>query len=196
MSVDTKWFRDRLADRQLSQRGLARLMGLDAAAVSLMFRGKREMKITEAAELARLLGVPADDVLEAAGVRIASQGERIPIVGWVDGAAEFHWQNDGDTLPHPGAGLAVDITAAQCRTAGSPLAHMDGWILYGQGTAPNGVQAESVGRLSWCRLRGGVIYLAAPSRSRQRGRWDLAGPAVDVRAADLEWAAPVLLIQP
>lgn len=99
-------------------------------------------------------------------------------------------------MPHPGAGLAVDIAAVQCRTAGSPLAHMDGWMLFGMAAAPNGVQPEAVGRLSWCRLRKGVIYLAAPSRSKQRGRWDLTGPAVDVRAADLEWASPVLLIQP
>ena len=54
--MDTKWFRDRLADRGLSQRALARQMALDAAAVSLMLRGKREMKLTEAAEIARLLG--------------------------------------------------------------------------------------------------------------------------------------------
>lgn len=32
MPVDTKWFRDRLADQRLSQRGLARQLGLDPAA--------------------------------------------------------------------------------------------------------------------------------------------------------------------
>lgn len=63
--MDTNWFRDRLADRGLSQRALARIMGLDAAAVSLMLRGRRVMKLTEAAEIARLLGVPAEDVMAA-----------------------------------------------------------------------------------------------------------------------------------
>lgn len=53
--MDTKWFRDRLADKGLSQRGLARHMGLDSAAISLMLRGRRAMKITEAAEIASLL---------------------------------------------------------------------------------------------------------------------------------------------
>lgn len=195
MAVDTDWFRARLADRQMSQRGLARALGLDAAAVSLMLRGKREMKITEAVELARLLGVPADDVMQAAGVRMQSGGNMVPIVGIVDGAGEFHWQ-DGGQVQHPGGGLATDVQAVQCQTAGSPLEHMDGWLLFGQGTAPKGVQAEAVGRLSLCRIRNGVIYLAAPSRARQRGRWNLTSPAAAARDVDLEWAAPVLLIQP
>lgn len=193
--MDTKWFRDRLADRQMSQRALARAMGLDAAAVSLMLRGKREMKLNEAAEIARLLGVGADDVLQAAGVRISSGGEQIPIIGWVDGVGEAHWHADG-SVPHPGAGLPAAINAVVCRTAGSALAHMDGWVLFSQAAAPAGVMAEAVGRLSFCRLRGGVIYLAAPSRSRARGRWDLTGPATDAAAADLEWASPVLMILP
>jgi transcriptional regulator with XRE-family HTH domain len=193
--MDTKWFRDRLADRQMSQRALARAMGLDAAAVSLMLRGRREMKLTEAAEIARLLGVPADEVLQAAGVRIESGGQAVPIVGFVDGAGEAHWEQDGSVL-HPGGGLPASISAVVCRTAGGPLAHMDGWVLFGQADAPRGVQAEAVGRMSFCRLRDGVIYLAAPHRSVHRGRWDLIGPATDAKGVQLEWAAPVLLIQP
>ncbi len=38
MPIDTEWFRDRLASRKLSQRGLAKAMGVDPSAVSLMFR--------------------------------------------------------------------------------------------------------------------------------------------------------------
>ncbi len=196
MAVDTKWFRDRLADRGMSQRGLARLLGLDAAAVSLMLRGKREMKLTEAAEVARLLGVPADDVIAAAGVRIDSGGELVPVVAYVDGEGEMHWSPEGDRVPHPGAGLPGSISGVQCRTAGSPLAHMDGWMLFGCADAPQGVQADAIGRLSFCRLRDGVIYIAVPSRSYRRGRWDLTGPAANASAVDLEWAVPVLLIQP
>ena len=195
--MDTKWFRDRLADRGLSQRALARQMGLDAAAVSLMLRGKREMKLTEAAEVARLLGVPADEVMQAAGVRIDSGGQAVPIVGYVDGAGEFHWeQRSSASVAHPGGGLPAEIAAVECRTAGGPLAHMHGWLLFGQASAPRGIQAEAVGRLSWCRLRNGVIYLAAPHRGVGRGRWDLTGPAATAKGVDLEWAAPVLLIIP
>lgn len=169
-------------------------MGLDPAAVSLMLRGKRAMKITEAAEIARLLGVPADEVMQAAGVRLDSGGAMVPIVGFIDGSGEFHWQRDGETR-HPGAGLG-DVSAVLCQTAGSPLAHMDGWVLFMQATAPTGVQPEAVGRMSFCRLRNGVVYLAAPTRSRTRGRWDLTGPHAEARGVDLEWATAVQVILP
>lgn len=194
--MDTKWFRDRLADRGMSQRALARHMGLDAAAVSLMLRGRREMKLTEAAEVARLLGVPAEDVIEAAGVRMSSGGAEVPVVGWVDGQSEMHWEPTGDKVLHPGGQLPPTISGVQCRTAGSPLAHMDGWMLFGCADAPKGVQADAIGRLSFCRLKNGVIFLAVPQRSYTRGRWDLTGPATSAKGAQLEWAVPVLLIQP
>lgn len=195
MAVDTDWFRDRLAQRQMSQRGLARAMGLDAAAVSLMLRGKREMKLTEAAEIAQLLGVPADEVIAAAGVRISSGGAQVSVVGTIDGTGECHWKPLGKT-PHPGAGMPANVSALQCRTAGSDMDHMDGWLLFFQAEAPKGVPADAVGRLSFCKLRKGVVYLAAPHRSYSRGKWDLTGPAARAQAVDLEWASPVLLIQP
>lgn len=197
--MDTKWFRDKLADRGMSQRGLARAMGLDAAAVSLMLRGRREMKLHESALIARLLGVPAEDVMKAAGVRMASDNTMTPVVGHVDGTGEAHWRVDGD-IPHPGGGLPEDIHAVVCRTAGTDLDHMDGWVLFTRGTllnTPEGkVDIDAVGRLSFCKLRNGVIYLAKPVRSIRRGRWDLTGPAAMARDVDLEWAIPVLLIQP
>ena len=65
--VDTRWFQNLLADKRLSQRQLAKRLGLDPAAVSLMLRGKRKMSVTEASELARFLGVEMDEVLLHAG---------------------------------------------------------------------------------------------------------------------------------
>ena len=35
-SIDTQWFTDRLAERRMSQRQLAKLMGIDSSAVSLI----------------------------------------------------------------------------------------------------------------------------------------------------------------
>lgn len=65
--VDRRWFQDRLADKRLSQRKLARHLHIDPAAVSLMLRGKRKMTAAEAAEVARLLGVSVDEVVLRAG---------------------------------------------------------------------------------------------------------------------------------
>lgn len=46
--MNTEWFRQLLSTRKLSQRGLAKLMELDPAAVSLMLRGQRKMTNEEA----------------------------------------------------------------------------------------------------------------------------------------------------
>jgi hypothetical protein len=177
----------------MSQRGLARAMQLDAAAVSLMLRGRRAMKVSEAAEIARLLGVPADEVMTHAGVRTAGTMQ-VAVIGSVDGAGEVTFASSG-TVPHLGGALPAAVSAVQCQTSRSVIDHMDGWVLFVP-DARSGIPAESVGRLSLCRIRGGLVYLAAPTRSYTRGRWDLSGPAGTAKAVDLEWAVPVLLIAP
>jgi len=200
MSVDTKWFRDRLAERQMSQRGLARLLGMDAAAVSLLLRGRRNMRIAEAAEIARLLGVPAEEVMAHAGVQTQAhnEGAEVPVCSWMDGAAEVHVEyGTGQTAPRPCTNLPENVSACLCRTAGSDIDHMDGWTLFAQTLAPNqGIPAEAVGRLAFVKIRGGVIHLAKPIRSTGRGRWDLSSPLGLMRGVELEWAQPVLVVVP
>jgi transcriptional regulator with XRE-family HTH domain len=68
--VDAPWFKLQLQRQQLSQRGLARRLGLDHAAIVRMFQGQRAMRIEEAAEIARLLAVDVRDVLHHAGARV------------------------------------------------------------------------------------------------------------------------------
>lgn len=196
MAVDTKWFRNRLSDQRMSQRGLARQLGLDPAAVSLMLRGKREMKIAEAAAIARLLGVPADEVMTHAGVSITSNGQLVPVCSYMDHCAEIHADDQGLTVQHPGGDLPESVTATQCRTAGTDLDHMDGWIMFASGVMDGTVQADAVGRLSVVRLRNGVIQLAKLARATQRGRWNLVSPLGVIKDAEVEWAKPVLLVTP
>ena len=162
-----------MADSRISQRGLARTLGMDASALSLTFHGKRTMKITEAVSIARLLGVPADEVMKAAGVRVESGGERIPFVGYIDPEGEAHWEPMGETL-HPGAGLPDNIAAIQCRTGTGALEHMDGWVLYKRDINPG--EKPEIGRLSICRLQSGVMYLGTPKRSFMRGKHDVVTP--------------------
>ena len=45
---------------------------------------------------------------------------------------------------------------------------------------------------AWFKAR--IADKRLSQRGLMRGRWDLAGPARDARAVDLEYAAPVLLI--
>lgn len=197
MPVQTQWFKDRLADRRMSQRALARAMGLDQAAVSLMFRGRREMRISEAIEIAHLLGRSPDEVMEAAGVDIANRGKRVPIARYLDGTGEVHMieVDDYQYVPFPGGDLPPTACAVQCRTAGSQLDFMDGWLLFIDSMVKPGVPAEAVGRLSVCKMAGNrIMHLAKPSRGYGRNRWHLTGPAASAQDVELEFANPVLQI--
>lgn len=191
MPIDTKWFRRKLTEREMSQRELARRMGIDSAAVSLMLRGQRQMKLTEAAEIARLLGVPADEVLTHAGVRLSSKGSEVPITGTMDAHGEVHWSAGLGTTAAP----AGEFTKAiQCRTAGTPLDYMDRWLLF-VGNPASQVAPEAMERLSVVKIRKGMTCIAQVRRGYKAGRWNLSGPIVATDDADLEWATPIGLIQ-
>lgn len=196
MPVNTAWFRSRLADQKMSQRALARQLGLDPAAVSLTLRGKREMKIAEAVSIARLLGVPADEVMRHSGVNIASNGKKVLVCSFMDAAAEVHTEATGMTVPHPGGDLPDSLMAIQCRTAGTDLDHMDGWVMFANINMDGTVQADAVGRLSIVRLRNGVMHIAKLARGSRRGVWNLVSPIGTIKDAELEWAKPILLVTP
>lgn len=189
---NTRWFVERLADKKLSQRGLARAMGLDAAAVSLMLRGKRQMKLTEAAEIGRLLGRPASEVIAAAGIKLDG-AKAVPLMGTVDSSGEIAPVAGKPTqkVPHPGGELPDDLYVLQVRNTGH---YMDGWLLYTSPPVRESVEPEAIGRLSMCKLTNGVKYLASPTRGYQRGTWNLEGPCTHIENARLDWAVPVLLI--
>jgi transcriptional regulator with XRE-family HTH domain len=74
MNIDTRWFQTRLADKHVSQRQLAKRLGLDPAAVSLMLHGRRKFTAQEAVEIARVLGVELEAVVTKAGLRRGVSG--------------------------------------------------------------------------------------------------------------------------
>lgn len=199
MPIDSSWFRNRLTDRQMSQRGLARKLGLDAAAVSLMFRGKRRMQMHEAADVARLLGVPLDEVLAHAGIK-APTGQHemhehtVPLVYWMDGQGEMHTVDPGERIEITAA-LPNDVAACQCRTAMSPIEHMDRWLLFFRAPTKSGVDPEAVGRYAVMRLHGGVMTAGHLRPGYKRGTYAVHGP-INLMDATVEWATPVVLIQP
>ena len=71
-----KFFAKVLADRNMSQRGLARLMKLDVASLNRMLNEQRKATLTEACEIARLLNLDLYTVAHHLGMEI--QGIRKP----------------------------------------------------------------------------------------------------------------------
>ena len=79
--VDTRWFQGLLADKKISQRRLAKTIGMDPAAVSLMFHGKRKMSAAEAAAIGKVLSVDVQEVITRAGIVVPpSTGRGAPAV--------------------------------------------------------------------------------------------------------------------
>lgn len=75
--IDTRWFTRKISASPFrSQRRLARMMRgrrgrpLDPAALSLALRGKRDIRLAEVDQLAKLLRVPVADVLQRCGLRV------------------------------------------------------------------------------------------------------------------------------
>lgn len=197
MAVNTEWFRTKLQERRLSQRGLAKLMGLDSSAISLMLRGRREMKLTEAAMLAALMGVPAEEVLANVGVNLRNGGADVPIVGTMDNHGEIQF-GDSATLgavPRPPGDLPADVSAIQCRTTGSPLDYMDRWLLFFN-DLKSGVNPEAIERMSIIKAKGGLAGIGQVKRGYTRGKWNLSCPLSTTDNVELEYATPVLFILP
>lgn len=193
-NINTHWFREKLAEKQLSQRGLAKLMGLDSAAVSLMLRGKRQMRISEAAMIANFLGVSPEEVISHVGPTTDTPSP-IPIIGTVNGGGKIRWADGLGEVPRPVGELPLRCAAIQCRTVGTPLDYMDRWVLFvPEPHDVTEVRPECVDRLSVVRPAGGDSIIAQVRRGYAPGRWNLRGPAVNAEETALDYAVPILLI--
>lgn len=195
--MDTRWFKQRLDDRQLSQRGLARLIGCDAASVNRLVHGQRPLRFDEAEKLAPLLGVPVQEVIQRAGVDLGdAAGAMTHLVGYIDGAGEAHidWRNREvaiDTLPD----LPRSAVAVQYRTAMTSLDAIDGWTLYVE--PPNGKVDHSLGRLSLVNLESEMTVVGFLRRGYQPGTYNVTNfIPPQLENINVRWATPVLLLRP
>lgn len=195
MAIDTHWFVSQLGAKRMSQRQLARFMGIDPASVHRLLQGKRPMRFDEATQLASLLGVTVDDVLRHAGLPVGA-GETVPVVGYVNGGGEAHidWGHAENHVPAP-VGMPPNSVAVVLQTAGTPLDPMDGWIMYLRPPV-DGVPADAVGRMCLVRMAGnGTVLLRHLRRGYRPKRYTLVGiNTPGVTDAALDWATPVEFI--
>lgn len=195
MAINSKWFTDKLVERQLSQRGLAKLMGLDASAVSLMMRGKRRITIEEAAQMAVLLNVTTNDVLEQAGVPVQTSAPKVKIIGHVRGDATVVMEAPGvHEITTGPCDLPPDAVAIQCRTTGTPLELMDGWVLFFSQKHDN--PAAAVDQMALVATKANGMRLCNVKRGYRRGTYNLlAMGAESHQNVELAWASPILWIR-
>lgn len=72
---DAAWFDTKLQERGLSRAVMAAVAGLSEAELALVFKDQREVSAGQVAAFAELLGAPAAEVAERAGVSTRGPAE-------------------------------------------------------------------------------------------------------------------------
>lgn len=183
-AVDTPWFKEKLAMADMSMRTLARHIGLDVSAVSLMLSGKRKMTVQEAGAIAGQIGASVEEVLRRAGVE--DLGAREDLV-----AIQGHAVASGGILAGHGDGPASVQGPGQPGLKGIWVSEgrMAGWVLMYQ--PGRGIPPEAMGAL--CVVDGSRI--AWVDRGWQPGEFKTTGLDGGVKMERIVSAAPILWVK-
>lgn len=195
-SIDTAWFKDRIVARKTSQRKLAKALGMDPAAMSLLLRGMRGVSPLEAEGLARELGVPLGEVLARMGVdATAGARNQVGIVARVSEAGEMRMgrpQEGARRVPAP-EGMPEDAAAFRIESEG----FADGWLGYYQ--PADSVVVEAIGRFCVAQVAGKDEWHArVVRRGHGKGTYNLQDPfgrSATIEGVRLASASPVLWIK-
>lgn len=192
--MNTQWFRDRLADKRLSGRKLAQMLNIDAAAGSLLLRGKRKMTPSEAHQIAVILGVPLNEVLRQAGIDVVEDVKKAPIAAHMDenGAVTAMPHGTHDLAQGP-ADMPVGSYAVQVR---SPSSIKDGWLLF---VSPSQSPPEqNLDSLCVVATAAGQHLMGIVRRGYRRNTFNLVlWPSGQMQTdVQMAWASRVLWLKP
>lgn len=194
--IDQAWFQEKLRNLKISQRQLAKRIGLDPAAVSYMFAGKRTMSMDEAKAIADIFLVPVTEVMRQAGIEVLDDVRKVPIAGYVGPhcAVTLLPLGTHDMVMAP-ADVPVGSFAVQMRDVANPK---DGWLHF-----ISGLQQPPEDCLDkWCivAMADGQLVYAGIKRGYKQKLFNLilfCGSSNTVfENREVAWAARVLWIQP
>jgi hypothetical protein len=131
--LNRTFFINRLEDLGMTQRALAKALDIDSGALSNMLHGRRKMLPNEAVKIAEVLRLQLDDVLEAAGVKIALP-RGITVTHFVDEHSNIEKASKANEFEVNNPSLPMDSIAVQIRNRQSPL---DGWVMFFAGHPTN-----------------------------------------------------------
>lgn len=192
--MNTEWFRQQMAARKLSQRGLAKLMELDPAAVSLMLRGQRRMTNAEAHQMSLILGVPITEVLRQAGIEVLDDVRRVKVTGYVDkdSSVTLFPKRTHDKVIGP-ADCPEGTYALQIRI---PNSTKDGWMYFVSPSEDD--PRQHLGLLCCVAIATGEHMVGFVNRGYRSGTFNLVrGSGEATRTdADITWASRILWVKP
>ena len=190
--VNRRYFDSLMLDKDLSLRALAQRMGMSHSQLSLTFAGHRKLQLDEAAQLASIFSEPIERIIEAIGVPVRMGGSvRISVIGALTGDGTVTLNPPG-VIERTGApeGIPENGIAVQCRTGGTPLDWMDGWVFFCRDHNSH-VDPSTYGRFSFCQVKDGPAVMASIKRGYREQTYNLTGP-YSLQNAVLEWATPVI----
>lgn len=203
-TIDKQWFFDKLEERKLSVRGLARHLDMDASAVSRMLSGQRKMQMEEAHAIARFLNAPLAEVMRHAGVAKDLDGlpTRILLAATINEKGEVHRLKEPKPLPQSIieraqaalTGKNNKVIAAQIRASKGPLAMWDDAVVLFDPT--DRVDSDAIGSLAICRKMDGNQVLVRVERARKTGEATIRNAADATLDVTLDTAAPVIAVIP
>jgi hypothetical protein len=192
--MNTQWFRDRLKDKKISQRGLAKMLNIDPAAASLMLRDKRKMTSHEAHQIAQILGLPLNEIMRQGGIEVVDDVSRVSVTSYMDenGNVSLMPARTHDSVVGP-ADCPIGTYAIQVR---SPATIKDGWLLFVSPTqAPS---HEFIDKLCSTATVEGKQLVGVVRRGYRRDTHNLIlWPSMAVVSdVNLAWSSTVLWIKP
>ena len=192
--IDQNWFKEKLKSIGVSQRQLAKKMGLDPASVSYMLSGKRRMTMDEAHAIAGYLLLPVTEVMRQAGIEVLDDVRKVPIAGFIGQHCMVTLLPKGthDLINAP-ADVPTGSYVLQLRIVNSP---QDGWLYYVDGA--QGKPEESLDKLCLVAFKDGGLILAIVRRGYKKDLFNLLVTCDSsvLENRELVWTARVLWIQP
>lgn len=192
--MNTQWFKDRLKDKKISQRGLAKILGIDPAAASLMLRDMRKMTAQEGHTISQTLGLPISEIMRQAGIEVIDDVSRVPITAFMDdlGNVSLMPPRTHDTVTGP-ADCPQGTYAIQVRC---PSNVKDGWLLFVSPTQAS--SNEYLDKLCSTATSGGKQVVGVVRRGyRQDTHNVILWPSNEVISdAKLVWSSPIIWIKP
>lgn len=188
--MNKAFFTAQMARKKLTLRGLAAQMGMLHSQVNSTLEGRRRMQIHEAIQLAQIFGVPLSQIIENIGFDVRGTGAKTRISAVLNGDGSVsEYENNELWVPRP-LEVSTDALAIQCRTAGSPLDWMDGWVMFAD--ASDQSTNIDTAKLSFCKAKDGSLYLGALRRGYVSNTHTITNIS-EAQDIELEWSMPILL---
>ena len=195
--INKEWFVERLREKKISQRQLAKKLSLDPAAITYMLKGERRMTQEEAKNIASILLVPVTEVMRQAGIDVQDDIRKIPIAGYITGQSTVITIAPGaeDHIIAP-SDVPADSYAIQARTQMSQASFADSWLFIVSATksTPNTL----IGKLCLAASKTGQLYIGILGRGYKASHHNmllfLSGQTIE--NMDLLWASSILWVKP